>query len=46
MQALKVAAHRLRRRFRECVKAEVEGTLQDRAAVEDEMRSLYAALGG
>lgn len=42
--ALKVAAHRLRRRFRECVRAEIEGTLQDRAAVEDEMRSLYAAL--
>lgn len=44
--ALKVAAHRLRHRFRQQVKAEIAGTLRDRAAVEDEMGSLFAALGG
>lgn len=44
--ALKVAAHRLRHRFRQHVKAEIAGTLRDRAAVDDEMRSLFAALGG
>jgi DNA-directed RNA polymerase specialized sigma24 family protein len=44
--AVKVAVHRLRQRFRQCVKAEVAGTLGDSAAVEDEMRSLFNALGG
>lgn len=43
--AMKAAVHRLRGRFRQCVKAEVAGTLKDPAAVEDEMRSLFAALG-
>jgi RNA polymerase sigma-70 factor (ECF subfamily) len=44
--AMKVTVHRLRQRFRQCVKEEIAGTLKDAAAVEDEMRSLYAALGG
>jgi RNA polymerase sigma-70 factor (ECF subfamily) len=44
--ALKMAVHRLKRRFRQCVKAEVVGTLEDPAFVEEEMRSLFAALGG
>ncbi len=44
--AMKVAVHRLRLRFRQCVKAEVAGTLNDGACVEEEMRSLFAALGG
>lgn len=44
--ALKVAVHRMRHRFRQCVKAEIAGTLKDEAAVEDEMRSLLSALGG
>ena len=44
--ALKVAVHRLKRRFRQLVKAEVAGTLADPAGVEDEMRALFAALGG
>lgn len=44
--AVKVAAHRLRHRFRQCVKQEVAGTLPDRSAVEDEMQALFAALGG
>ena len=43
--ALKVAVHRLKRRFREVLKAEVAGTLEDLDAVESEMRALFAALG-
>lgn len=44
--AVKVAVHRLRQRFRQCVKQEIAGTLGDPDAVEDEMRSLFLALGG
>jgi RNA polymerase sigma-70 factor (ECF subfamily) len=44
--ALKVAVHRLKRRFRELLKAEVAGTLDDAGLVEAEMRALFAALGG
>ncbi len=44
--ALKVAVHRLKRRFRELLKAEVAGTLEDPGAVEAEMRALFDALGG
>lgn len=44
--ALKMALHRLKKRFRQCVKAEVAGTLEDPAMVEAEMQSLFAALGG
>ncbi len=44
--ALKVAIHRLKRRYRQLVKAEVAGTLADPAQVEAEMRALFAALGG
>jgi hypothetical protein len=43
--ALKVAVHRLKRRFRELVKMEVAGTLDDPGLVEAEMRTLFAALG-
>jgi RNA polymerase sigma-70 factor (ECF subfamily) len=43
--ALKVAVHRLKRRFRQLLKAEVAGTLDDPGLVEAEMRSLFAALG-
>jgi len=43
--ALKVAVHRLKRRFRELLKVEVAGTLDDPALVEAEMRALFAALG-
>jgi hypothetical protein len=42
--ALKMAIQRLKKRFRDCVKAEVAGTLDDAALVEEEMRSLQAAL--
>jgi RNA polymerase sigma-70 factor (ECF subfamily) len=44
--ALKTAVHRMRHRFRQCVKNEVAGTLKDDTAVEDEMRALLSALGG
>jgi len=44
--ALKVAVHRLKRRFRQLLKAEVAGTLEDPGQVEAEMRALFAALGG
>ncbi len=44
--AMKIAVHRMRQRFRQCVKEEIAGTLKDESAVEDEMRSLLAALGG
>jgi RNA polymerase sigma-70 factor (ECF subfamily) len=43
--ALKVAVHRLKRRFRQLLKAEVAGTLDDSSLVEAEMRALFAALG-
>lgn len=44
--ALKVAIHRLRRRFRELIRAEVAATLHDPADLDDEMRHLVAALAG
>ena len=44
--ALKVAIHRLRQRFRAAVKAEIAQTLATPDAVDDEMRQLFAALGG
>lgn len=44
--ALKVAIHRLRRRFRELVRAEVAATLHDPADLDDEMRHLVEALAG
>jgi RNA polymerase sigma-70 factor (ECF subfamily) len=43
--ALKVAVHRLKRRFRDLLKAELAGTLDDPRSVEAEMRALFAALG-
>ena len=43
--ALKVAVHRLKRRFRQLLKAEVAGTLDNPGLVEAEMRALFAALG-
>jgi DNA-directed RNA polymerase specialized sigma24 family protein len=43
--ALKVAVHRLKRHFRQLLKAEVAGTLDDPGLVEAEMRALFAALG-
>jgi RNA polymerase sigma-70 factor (ECF subfamily) len=42
--AVKVAIHRLRRRFREIVRAEIAQTLHDPADLDDEMRHLIEAL--
>jgi RNA polymerase sigma-70 factor (ECF subfamily) len=42
--AVKVAIHRLRRRFRDHVRAEVASTLCDAADIDDEMQSLTRAL--
>lgn len=43
--AVKVAIHRLRRRFRAIVRAEIARTLHDDADIDDEMRHLVKALG-
>jgi len=42
--AVKVAIHRLRRRFREIIKQEIGQTLSDRALVDEELHHLLAAL--
>ncbi|HZR15992.1 MAG TPA: sigma factor-like helix-turn-helix DNA-binding protein [Verrucomicrobiae bacterium] len=42
--AVKVAIHRLRRRFRDLIKTEIAQTLNDEAQVEDEMHCLLEAL--
>ncbi len=46
IEAFRMAAHRLRKRLRQCVKAEIAGTLDEGADVQEEMQSLFAALGG
>ena len=43
--AFRMAVSRLRKRLRDCVKAEVAGTLDDPSAVQEEMEALFAALG-
>ncbi len=42
--AVRVAVHRLRKRYRQRIREEIAGTLADSSMVEDEMRSLFAAL--
>lgn len=42
--AVKVAIHRLRRRFREAIKAEISRTLEDRSLVNEELGHLLTAL--
>lgn len=42
--AVKVAIHRLRRRFRETLKHEIAQTLSDRHQVEEELQCLLEAL--
>lgn len=42
--AVKVAIHRLRRRFRELIKTEIAQTLSDRAQVDEELHHLLEAL--
>lgn len=43
--AFRMAVSRLKKRLRQCVKSEVAGTLEDPTAVQDEMETLFAALG-
>jgi RNA polymerase sigma-70 factor (ECF subfamily) len=43
--AFRMVIHRLRKRLRQCVKLEVAGTLDDPASVQNEMQTLFAALG-
>jgi RNA polymerase sigma-70 factor (ECF subfamily) len=42
--AVKVAIHRLRRRFREVIKNEISQTLNDRAQVDEELHHLLESL--
>ncbi len=44
--AVKVAAHRLRQRYRSRLRALIAQTVPDPAEVDDEIRHLFAALGG
>ena len=44
--AVKVAVHRLRQRYREVLRAEIADTVASPGEVEDELRSLFAALAG
>ena len=43
--AAQVAVHRLRKRYRESVRAAIAATVADEAEVDDELRALFAALG-
>ena len=43
--ALRVAAHRLRRRYGACLREVVAETVADPAEIDDEIRELLAALG-
>jgi RNA polymerase sigma-70 factor (ECF subfamily) len=45
-EAARAAAHRLRGRYRELLRAEVTRTVEDPADVAEEIRTLFAALGG
>jgi len=44
--AVKVAVHRLRKRYRKLIRAEIANTLDQREDVEEEMRHLFSALAG
>ncbi len=44
--AVKVAVHRMRRRYREILLAQIAETVETEDDIEDEIRCLYAALGG
>ena len=43
--AVKVAAHRLRQRYRELLREEIANTVAGPEEVEEELRQLFAALG-
>jgi RNA polymerase sigma-70 factor (ECF subfamily) len=44
--SVKVAVHRLRQRYGECVRAEVAETVSQPAQIEEELQQLFAALAG
>lgn len=44
--AVRVAVHRLRKRYRELLRDEIAGTLSDPTQVQQELQSLHAALAG
>ena len=43
--AVKVAVHRLRRRYRELLNEEIAQTVADPAEIDDELRELFTAVG-
>jgi RNA polymerase sigma-70 factor (ECF subfamily) len=43
--AVKVAAHRLRRRYRELLREQIAQTVADPDMIDDEIRELFSALG-
>ena len=43
--AAQVAIHRLRKRYREALRAAIAATVADQAEVDDELKALFAALG-
>jgi RNA polymerase sigma factor (sigma-70 family) len=43
--AVKVAAHRLRKRLRDLIREEIVATVSDPAQIDDEIRDLFSALG-
>jgi len=45
-EAARVAVHRLRKRYRQLLRAEIEQTLDDPTQVDEEMRALFGAFGG
>jgi RNA polymerase sigma-70 factor (ECF subfamily) len=45
-EAIKVTVHRLRRRYGELLRTEIAQTVSSPVEVEDELRNLFAALGG
>jgi len=46
LAAFRMALHRLKKRLRDGVKAEIAGTLDDPEMVKEEMQTLFSALGG
>ena len=42
-RAVRVAVHRLRKRYRQLLRAEIANTLSDEAMVDEEMRALFGA---
>jgi RNA polymerase sigma-70 factor (ECF subfamily) len=46
IDSFRMAVHRLKKRLRQCVKAEIAGTLDDPSSVADEMQILFEALSG